>query len=141
MRLNLTLSCLLVLAGFGANAQSDQVVLNLSKAKFDWMVAKNYDSLNRLMDEKMEYIHSNGWVQTKNEVIEDFKSGKVSYNKMTVKETHARSYGNTVIVEGLGTFEGTNEGKTFTLELRYSEVYIKSGRQWIWVLRHANRMP
>ena len=116
-------------------------VISLSKTKFDWLINKNYDSLNALLDDKVEYIHSSGWVQSKKDVIDDFKSGKLSYSKINVKETHAILYGPTAIVEGLATFDGINTGKGFSFELRYSEVYVRKGKRWLLVLRHANRMP
>ncbi len=144
MRRPMVLFLLLILA-HGATAQTasreEKFILDLSKKKFDWIVTKQYDSLTWILDERVEYVHSNGWIQNKKEVIDDLKSGKLNYQKVTVKEASARMYPSTAIVLGLGTFEGITDGKAFSLELRYTEVYIKIGPQWKLASRHANRIP
>ncbi len=121
--------------------QEQQTVLDLSKKKFDWLITRRIDSLGVLLDDEVQYIHSNGWIQSRNDVLEDIRSGKLNYNKVTIKETGVRLYNTTAIVTGLGTFEGINDGKPFSLELRYTEVYVKTKNHWKLVLRHANRMP
>lgn len=138
------LTALLMCAGAVAAqtlSREEQVVLDLSRKKFDWLITKQYDSLSALMDERMLYIHSNGWTQSSKEVIEDLRSGKLNYQKVTLKETRVRLYGQAAIVTGLGTFEGITEGKPFGMDLRYTEVYTRSGSRWRLASRHANRMP
>jgi hypothetical protein len=122
-------------------SRDEQTVLSLSKRKFDWLISKQYDSLTALMDDRIQYIHSNGWTQNKKEVLEDLRSGKLNYQKVTIKESGARIFGTSAVVTGLGTFEGITEGKLFTMDLRYTEVYIKSGNRWKLASRHANKMP
>lgn len=99
------------------------------------------DSLNAILDDQVQYIHSNGWVQNKKEVLEDMRSGKLVYQNVTVKEDQVRMYGETAIVTGLGTFEGVNNGTAFKLDLRYTEVYLNTQSGWRLVSRHSNRMP
>ena len=129
--------------------QREQRVLDLSRKKFDWLIQRNYDSLNNFLDDNILYIHSNGWVQAKMEIIEDLKSGKLNYQKVIIKESKVRLYPSSgtsstaAVVTGLGTFEGITEGKPFAMDLRYTEVYVLSGMpiRWRLVSRHANRMP
>ncbi len=119
----------------------EKQLVDLSNRKFNWLIEKRYDSLESLLDERVMYVHSNGWIQNKKELIDDLKSGKLNYLKVTVKESSARRYGQTAIINGLATFEGATEGKPFAMDLRYTEVYIKNGNQWKLATRHANRMP
>lgn len=125
---------------FSQSAEELQV-LDLSRRKFDWLTKGTTDSLEALLDERVEYIHSNGWVQTRADVLNDMKSGKLVYQRVTIKEASARRYGQAAVVTGLGTFEGVNSGTPFKLDLRYTEVYVRSGNRWKLVSRHANRMP
>lgn len=144
MRRSFAFLLLCVLAHF-TSAQTptrdEQSILDLSRKKFDWIVGKQYDSLARVLDDRMLFVHSNGWTQNKKELIGDIQSGKLNYQKITIKESSARMYPSTAIVLGLGTFEGINDGKPFTLDLRYTEVYAKIGNQWKLASRHASRMP
>ena len=124
-----------------AQSTTERVVLELSRKKFDWLIGKQADSLNRVLDEKVLYIHSNGWVQNKKEILDDMRSGKLVYQKVIIKDAAVRIYGQTAIVTGLGTFEGINSGNAFAIDLRYTEVYIHNGKGWVLTTRHSNRMP
>lgn len=143
MKKNNTLLIVFALAALSGFAQSktEQVLLDLSKKKFDWMVNKKYDSLELLLDEQLKYIHSNGWIQSKKEVIDDCTSGKIVYQKIEVTESTVRVYDKAAIVTGKGKFSGVNSNNPFALELTYTEVYIKNRNRWLLASRHANRMP
>lgn len=124
-----------------SQSTEEQQVLDLSRRKFDWLTQGTVDSLEALLDERVEYVHSNGWVQTRADVLNDMKSRKLVYQRVTIKEASARRYGQAAVVTGLGTFEGVNSGAAFKLDLRYTEVYVLSGTRWKLVSRHSNRMP
>ena len=139
---NLLLLLFVLLSSLASGqSASEKFVLDLSKKKFDWLIGKQYDSLEQALDDRVQYIHSNGWIQNKKEVIDDSKSGKLVYLKVTIKEASARVYDKSAVVTGLGTFEGINTGNPFSIELRYTEVYVKTGSRWKLASRHSNRMP
>ena len=112
-------------------------VLALHKKKFEWMSSKQLDSLSALLDKDVLYIHSNGWIETKEEVLGNLESGKLSYRKVTVDKADAREYDKTVIVQGSGLFEVALEGKPLDIKLNYTEVYVKVDGDWKLVNRHA----
>jgi hypothetical protein len=124
-----------------AQSKAEQYVLNLSKRKFDWLIQKQRDSLDLLLDDRLMYIHSNGWSQSKTEVFDDMQSGKLIYKQIDIDATQVRLYGNTAIVTGTGRFQGSREDKEFDLPLSYTEVYVKHGKRWLLVSRHSNRLP
>lgn len=130
----------LALPAFSQTAE-EKAISELSHKKFNWLIRKEADSLNRVLDERVMYVHSNGWVQSKKEMLDDMKSGKLIYQAITVKESTVRIYGQSAIVTGLGTFEGINSGTAFKLEMRYTEVYVKTAEGWKLASRHSNRMP
>lgn len=126
---------------FGQSANVEKLILDLSKRKFDWMVSKNADSLKTVLDEQLKYIHSNGWAQTRQEVIDDCISGKLIYQKIEISGAEVRLYGTTAIVTGKGKFSGLVSQTPFSLDLSYTEVYIKKGNHWLLASRHSNKMP
>lgn len=131
---------LLSLEGFSQTGE-EKAVSELSRKKFIWLIRKEADSLSKVLDERVEYVHSNGWVQSKKDVLDDMKSGKLVYQAVTVKESAVRIYGQAAIVTGLGTFEGINSGTAFKLDLKYTEIYVKTPEGWKLASRHSNRMP
>lgn len=131
-----------LLACICAKAQSnEQAVLDLSKKKFGWMIRMKYDSLQAALDDRLMFVHSNGWVENKQEFIQDVKSGKLRYTNIQVIEATARVYPSTAIVTGKGKFQVTLEGNNLELTLSYTEVYIQKEGKWLLASRHANRVP
>ncbi len=119
---------------------TEKFILKLHEKKFNWMVNKKLDSLNAILDERIVYVHSNGWIQNKKEVIEDLKNGKLVMNRVTITEAAARVYKGFVIVNGKGVFNVIVDGNTVDVQLLYTEVYAKRENGWLLVSRHANRI-
>ena len=118
----------------------DQRIIDLSKKKFQWMIAMNFDSLESMLDDRMVFIHSNGWPETKTEFINDIKSGKLRYKSIDVVEASARMYQGSAVIIGRGKFKVTLDGKDLELELKYTEFYIQKNSKWLLASRHANRL-
>jgi Domain of unknown function (DUF4440) len=123
----------------GAQSKQEQEVLQLSHAKFKWLVNKNIDSLKFALDERLSYVHSNGWMQTKKELIEDLLSGKLTYVSIEVTRDSIRSYPKSAVVTGRGKFVATVNGVSNTYDLTYTETYVLQKREWKLASRHASR--
>ena len=74
-----------------------QEVINLSNTKWDWMAAKNVESLEALFDDKAMFTHMGGtWGKTQE--LATIKSGGIWYKKAVVYAVEARIFGNTAIL-------------------------------------------
>ena len=124
---------------FGQKAED--TIDRLHRKKFTWLINKNYDSLNWLMHEQIQYIHSNGWVQSKQEVIDDLKTGKLNYTQIEIAAASITVNQTTAIVTGKGHFSGLMPDKSeFKLSLLYTEVYVKMGKEWKLLNRLATKI-
>jgi hypothetical protein len=119
---------------------TEQFVLRLHEKKFQWMIKKQTDSLNSILDPRIIYVHSNGWQQNRKEITDDLKSGKLIMNSVTVTEAKARVYKGAVIINGKGKFDVVVDGRAVVLDLLYTEVYVRKKDGWFLVTRHANRI-
>lgn len=118
-----------------------EIVNQLHKKKFGWMITKKIDSLELVLEENLKFVHSSGWVQTKRELLEDLKSGKLNYSSVTIDESTVSYNKQSAVVVGKGTFKGITQDKTeFSIKLIYTEVYVKSKKQWKLVSRHASKL-
>ena len=124
-----------------AQTREESEVMGLSKKKFRWMVEAKLDSLEGLLDERLSYIHSNGWTQSKKEFLEDFTNGKLTYHSVDVKEISARVYKRSAVVTGIAALETTLSGNRSSTHLKFTEVYVLQKGDWKLVSRHASRMP
>ena len=136
----ITLAAFAICYSVVATAQSDKeskYLQALSKKKFEWLIGRNYDSLMTVLDEKLYYIHSNGMVETRAQVIDNLKNEVISYTKSDVIESEVRMFGNSAVITGKGAFEGKAKGTPFLLNLMYTEVYSIANGKWRLVSRHA----
>jgi len=127
-------------AGISQTDNKENTILLLSKKKFDWMIQNKMDSLSLMLDNQVKYIHSNGWTQSKDEMINDFKSGKLMLSEVDIHESSARIIDHTAIVNGKGKFTGSINATAFSLELYYTEVYVQEHDKWMLVTRHASKL-
>lgn len=124
-----------------AQSVKQKEILDLSQRKFVWLINKQLDSLNLVLDDDLMYIHSNGWTESKKDVIDDLKTGKLVYEDVQIENAKVRLYKSTAIVTGTGKFSGGNNGNAFDLRLLYTEVYVLKNKKWLLASRHANRLP
>ncbi len=132
----------LILSSVNVFGQSTeiQIVDQLHRKKFDWLIQKQYDSLNLLLDTEVRYIHSNGWTQDKPEVLSDLKTGKLLYKQVTIQQAETLFYETSAVVVGKGKFEGTMAGTSFSVDLLYTETYVRLNGHWRLVSRHACKL-
>jgi hypothetical protein len=123
-----------------AQTQQEQAILELSKKKFQWMISMKYDSLEPALDERMVFIHSNGWEETKTEFIEDIKTGKLRYTSINVLEASVRLYSGSAVIIGRGKFNVKLDGKDLEFDLKYTEFYVQKNGTWLLASRHSNRL-
>lgn len=138
----LTLLFLITLSTFvfGQSREADKVNV-LHKQKFEWLISGNVDSLNALLAPEVNYVHSNGWIQNREEVLADMKSAKLQYKAVEVEDAQVSILENTAIVTGRGAFSGVMNGTVFSVKLLYTEVYVKVNEHWKLAGRHACRLP
>jgi len=122
------------------NAPAEKYVKAFSETKNRWLVENKIDSIRNLLDSRCLYLHSNGWIQTADEVVKDMESKKLVYRKITISESQARQFESMVIVTGKGRFEGEVDGKAFGMVLMYTEVYVKRKSSWKLVSRQSTKL-
>jgi hypothetical protein len=110
------------------NAQ-EQVIKSLSQKKWDWMSAKNTDSLGVLFNEKCEFVHMGGtW--GKEREIDIIKGGFIWYKKAEVYSSSVKFYGNTAIILSDIDLVAVVGGNDAINPFMVTEVYVNEGGTW-----------
>ena len=126
-----------------AQSQSENEVINLSKAIFKWEVENKFDSLGNLMTENFKVVSSSGAIQNKKEYLERLTSGNFFHKRIDVEQNIATINTNTATVVGKGTFVVVVSGKEATLHLSYMKVFTRNDSKQAWKLMalYASRLP
>ncbi len=109
--------------------------------KFQWFIQQQTDSLELLLHDEIQYIHSNGWKESKQELIRNIQSGKMKYSDIQTEEAEVKLFDNIAIVSGKGTFTVSLDDKPIVIHLLYTEVYQENKANKIQLIsRHACRL-
>jgi len=140
MRYILTISFLFI-AVFSF-AQVDSVSLKKAMSDLDKaLVSDDEKVLTQLLNDNVSYGHSNGWVQNKNDIINDLKSGKLVYDKLEdVSEGVVAINNNWATVRTITNAEAKMNGNTIQLKLHILQVWLKTKTGWQLIARQGVRL-
>jgi hypothetical protein len=97
--------------------------------------------LERLVADDYRLFGSDGAAQNKAQFIADFTSPNFDIDPFTIEEFDARMFGDTAILTGRVALSGTSSGNRFTVNLRFSDVWVKRDGQWQVVFAQTTRIP
>ena len=142
MRFALAIMLFFITAGICA--QSDSVIVKENLIRLEnALIAKNYEDMQGLLHHDVSYGHSTGWVQTKQDVIADCKSGKLSYYKIERNNMHVAAISKDwATVRYTGIIEAVGDGKDIKAALHVLQVWVKDKKgKWQLLARQATKLP
>lgn len=133
---------LLIMFTQPAVAQTDSITLLKAVTALDKaLVTKDSSQLALLLDKRLSYGHSNGWVQSKSEVWADFVSGKVVYSTLQssdIKLLTQDKDGATLVLKL--QVAGQLNGKDFSMNLHVMQVWKKDKKGWQLLARQSAKL-
>lgn len=102
------------------------------------LVKQNTVSINQQTDKAVSYGHSNGWVQSKKDLIKDFETGKISYQSFKEDSITVLMNDNMANVRFIADITASVNGTTVNnYHLRVLEVWVKKSKRWVLFARQA----
>ncbi len=119
-------------------AQTDEEKLVTTVKEFHQnLINKNTISINQQTDKALTYGHSNGWIETKNEMMKNIETGYIKYNSFVEDSVSVSMNGRLANVRFLATINVDLNGKNGTYFLKVLEVWQRKGERWILFARQA----
>jgi hypothetical protein len=133
--------CLALLFSFVlANAQTEESKLITAMKEFHQaLVEKNTVSLNQQTEKALSYGHSNGWIQTKTDLIKDFETGLISYQSYKEDSVQVSLSDKVANIRFIADINATMRGNSNSNHLKVLEVWVKKGKRWLLFARQAVR--
>lgn len=99
---------------------------------------KNYNFLEKQLDDKIIYTHSNAWVENKNSIISNLQSGYMNYQNIQLDSVRVNRFGNTAIIKAKANIQGVVNQNKFDIKLLILQTWKKKyfGR-WKLISRSA----
>jgi len=123
-------------------AQIDSIGLKNAMQQLDKaLLQKDEIVLKSVLHKEVSYGHSNGWIQSKDDILNDFRSGKLTYNTIEnnssaivkISEKYATVKTNT-------NAEGIVNGTAFKLTLHIMQFWIKTKKGWQLIARQSAKL-
>lgn len=128
----------LLLNAFAVKAQTEEEKLTAAIKSFHQaLVEKNTVSINQQTDKALSYGHSNGWVETKADVIKDLETGYLSYQRYHEDSLTITLNGSMANARFVADIEAVLNGKPVSNHLKVLEVWVKKGKRWLIFARQA----
>jgi hypothetical protein len=123
----------------GAFAQIDSVELKSAMQQLDKaLLQKDEKMLQTVLHKDVSYGHSNGWIQNKNDILNDFASGKLIYSKIENNSSSIVTIGKKYATVKTNTnAEGIVNGTAFNLKLHILQFWVKTKRGWQLIARQS----
>ena len=121
-------------------AQTGAEKLTVTLKEFHQALAnKNMVFINRQTDQALSYGHSNGWVETKTEMIRNLETGYLKYQRFKEDSLQVVINGNTGHARFVADINVTLNGRNGDYHLKVLEVWVKKGKRWMLFARQAVR--
>jgi len=106
------------------------------------MVDAELAALGPLLGEELRFVHSNGGVQDRAELLAALGSGRLDYLSVRTRDERVRAYGDTGVVGGAADLEvRAAGGPELALRILFTAVYAKRDGSWQLVAYQSTRAP
>ena len=133
MKQSIALLTLLCLGTLNATAQShteaESKVVALERLWGEAAQFRDIKALESIFDENLTYVHIDGRLMTKVEVLADTRA--VSAVNIVLDSSVAHSHGNVVMVTGILHLKGVESGKPYLRQARYIDTWVPKGDHWV----------
>ena len=140
MKLILTIA--LFFTGLLVTAQTDSSSLKDALTRLDKaLLGKDEAALQGLLHKDVSFGHSSGWVQNRNDIFADLKSGKLVYNKIENSSVIIVSQNKKwATVRTTTNAEGELDHKAFQLKLHVLQVWVNTKKGWQLLARQSTKL-
>ena len=122
-------------------AQTDEEKLTVTIKEFHQaLVKKNTVFINQQTDKALSYGHSNGWIETKADMMKNLETGYTSYKGIKEDSLQVVINANVAHARFIGDYEvSLNGGSPVIYHLKVLEVWVRKGKRWLLFARQAVR--
>lgn len=109
--------------------------------RFEANVNADAKVLGELLDADLEYVHSDGVVDSKQDFIKSLTSGQRDYASMVGDIQSVRILGDTAIIRGKAKVTVVDAGTSRDLHIGYTDVWIWKDGRWQMTAWRSARLP
>jgi hypothetical protein len=98
-------------------------------------------ALQDLLADDYVLVNSRGRRQSKSELIADYTKPGFKLEPFKVEQPVELVWRDGAVMGGVATLRGVDDGQSFEVRLRFSDVWARRGGKWRVIYTHASRDP
>lgn len=111
----------------------DDEIKSLEEARNQAVLHGDVAALDRMTSDDYTFITLRGELRTKSDILKGFASGSFHYESRQISDLKVRVHGDTAIVTGRSVQKGTENGKDYSGDYRFTRVYARENGRWLTV--------
>lgn len=109
----------------------DKKIVAKLDAQFQQAVKENdVKTMDRILADNFILVTGRGKVFTKNDLLEEARSGRMVYEQQDDSLQTVRIWGDLAVISALLRAKGTNTGKPFDYQIWFSDTYLRTSNGW-----------
>ena len=126
---------------FAKDDAREAVLRAAEQSRFAAQVAADAGALGKLLDDGLEYVHSNGELDSKQSFIDSLTSGKRDYVSTVATIETVRIFGDVAVIRGKAKVTVADNGQSKDLHIGYTDVWLWKNDQWRMTAWRSARLP
>jgi hypothetical protein len=124
-----------------AKDSREAAVRTAELARFEANVKADAAALGKLLDDGLEYVHSNGDLDSKQSFIDSLTSGKRDYVSTVADIESVRVLGDVALIRGNARVTVADNGQSRDLHIGYTDVWVWKDGRWQMTAWRSMRLP
>jgi hypothetical protein len=128
-------------ASFAKDDVREALLRSAEQSRFVAQVDADARILDKLLDDDLEYVHSNGELDSKKSFIDSLTSGTRDYVSSVATIETVRFFGDVGVIRGKVKVTVASNGKSQDLHIGYTDVWLWKNGSWKMTAWRSARLP
>ena len=123
-----------------ARLTAESEVRLAERQRFEAMMRQDVAALDTLLDDDLDYMHTGGDLQSRQQFIDMIKKQTLVYESIAPSEVRVRVYDGLALATGRSQMRVRSAAGVSSFGIRFIEVYIRRGGRWLLTAWEATRL-
>jgi hypothetical protein len=137
----ISIATMMSVPSFAKDDARESLLRAAETARFQAQVDADAKVLAPLLDEQLEYVHSDGTIDSKTSFIESLTSGRRDYVSTKATIEGVRLFGDIALIRGRALVTVVDNGKPLDLDIGYTDVWVWKDKRWQMTAWRSARIP